>query len=413
MNNPKNYNVEQLLEIINNQQQQIDMYQKLLKKKPTTTTIIGSFTITAEEIIRLSTPNIEKFSFTKADINVSYRKKSNGLLEARMTRKGIQLQVMEKTKAKLKSSFLKALDEALTQKEIDDAMVTPKNAPLFMDYAYKWLAIKKRTVKQSTYEHYDRHVDHILYNRFVDRTVTSIKREELQAFLFEYVDRNKLTTARKLHLTLKCIFDLIEDDLRYPSPMKKVVIPRSQTKHGKAFTYEEEQKLVNYCITHLDKAVSHAWLLQIYLGLRRSELKTLKQIDDNWFSAITSKQRMGKDEEIRYIPITPMLSRVLSYIDLDAAKNCNPNILTARIHSIFPNHHDHELRTTFITRCKESGVNLELVMLWDGHCQDIDVRSSVVDRGYTDYSKEFQLKQSKLVDYQQWDLPMPVYVSTY
>lgn len=30
---------------------------------------------------------------------------------------------------------------------------------------------------------------------------------------------------------------------------------------------------------------------------------------------------------------------------------------------------------------------------------------------YTDYSKEFQLKQSLLVDYQQWDFPEPCYNS--
>lgn len=64
-----------------------------------------------------------------------------------------------------------------------------------------------------------------------------------------------------------------------------------------------------------------------------------------------------------------------------------------------------------MTRCKESGVNLELVMMWDGHSQEKGIGSSVVDRGYTDYSKEFQLKQSLLVDYQQWDFPEPCYNS--
>ena len=56
-------------------------------------------------------------------------------------------------------------------------------------------------------------------------------------------------------------------------------------------------------------------------------------------------------------------------------------------------------------------MNLELVMMWDGHSQEKGIGSSVVDRGYTDYSKEFQLKQSLLVDYQQWDFPEPCYNS--
>ena len=106
-----------------------------------------------------------------------------------------------------------------------------------------------------------------------------------------------------------------------------------------------------------------------------------------------------------------MLRRVMPYINFETAKNCPLGRITSRIHQVFPNHHAHELRYTFITRCKESGVNLELVMMWDGHSQEKGIGSSVVDRGYTDYSKEFQLKQSLLVDYQQWDFPEPNYDS--
>ena len=43
---------------------------------------------------------------------------------------------------------------------------------------------------------------------------------------------------------------------------------------------------------------------------------------------------------------------------------------------ILPSHHTHELRYTFITRAKEAGCNLELVMLWDGHKFDAHVKSS-------------------------------------
>lgn len=54
---------------------------------------------------------------------------------------------------------------------------------------------------------------------------------------------------------------------------------------------------------------------------------------------------------------------------------------------------------TYITRCKECGVNPEVVMLWDGHEQDKDVKSSRVDRGYTDYSEEYLLKEAAKVQY--------------
>ena len=65
----------------------------------------------------------------------------------------------------------------------------------------------------------------------------------------------------------------------------------------------------------------------------------------------------------------------------------------------FPNHHTHELRYNFITRAKEAGCNLEAVMLWAGHSFDKDVKSSAVDRGYTDYSQEYLIKEAQKIDY--------------
>lgn len=55
---------------------------------------------------------------------------------------------------------------------------------------------------------------------------------------------------------------------------------------------------------------------------------------------------------------------------------------------------------TFITRCKECGVNHELVMLWDGHKDDKEVKTSKVDRGYTDYSEEYVLSEAEKVNYE-------------
>lgn len=57
----------------------------------------------------------------------------------------------------------------------------------------------------------------------------------------------------------------------------------------------------------------------------------------------------------------------------------------------------------FITRCKESGVHGEVVLLWDGHEEDKTIHSSKVDRGYTDFSKEFQLKEATKVNYLEWN----------
>ena len=112
---------------------------------------------------------------------------------------------------------------------------------------------------------------------------------------------------------------------------------------------------------------------------------------------------MGKNIVKRQIPFTPMMKRVLPYIDFEKARNVNLNSLNTAMKRIFPNHHLHELRYTFITRCKESGVHGEVVLLWDGHEEDKTIHSSKVDRGYTAFSKEFQLKEATKVNYLEWN----------
>ena len=85
--------------------------------------------------------------------------------------------------------------------------------------------------------------------------------------------------------------------------------------------------------------------------------------------------------------------------NINKAKNTNLGAIKSTMRRLFPEHHPHELRYTFITRCKECGVNPELVMLWDGHEMDDDVKTSKVDRGYTDYSDEYQLQEAEKVNY--------------
>lgn len=113
----------------------------------------------------------------------------------------------------------------------------------------------------------------------------------------------------------------------------------------------------------------------------------------------TSKTKRGRNEVKRTIPFTPMFKKVLPYVDFDRARGANLNTIHTTIKRLFPAHHTHELRYTFITRAKESGCNLEVVMIWAGHSFDKDVKTSAVDSGYTDYSKEYVLKEAEKLNY--------------
>ena len=268
----------------------------------------------------------------------------------------------------------------------------------FEEVAKQWLQIKQETTKPSTFKEYSRTVEKDILPIFGHLPISTITRQQIQDFLFSYTKQNKYRTAEKLKLSLSCIYDIIETDYGLKNFVKQIELPFYESKKGKAFTISEEKQLVDYCIKNRTNATSSAILVLLYFGLRRSELKSIKVLDYG-IECETSKERMGRNVVKRIIPFTPMFKKIMQYVDFNKARDCNLNALHSAIKRLFPNHHTHELRYTFITRCKECGVNPEVVMLWDGHSQDKDVKSSLIDRGYTDYSQDYLLAQAELVNY--------------
>lgn len=335
--------------------------------------------------------------FAQGDKLVSYRQKPNGVYEARYHRDGIHIEVSSKDMFALKKKFIEALHNYA---ETGCSKAKTQHTVLFNNFAKTWLLLKEKTTKPATFKEYKRLFEHDIEPVFSNKTLAEIDREFVQNFLFTYVNQNKFRTAEKIQLILRCIFDLAADDYKFSSPMTKVVLPRHQSKKGSAFTYLEEKQLVEHCTAHPELTASSALLVLLYTGMRRSELKTLRILNENWMECDTSKEKMGQDVVARKIPITPMMRKVMPYIDFEKAKATNVNTINTMIKRLFPHHHTHELRYTFITRCKECGINHELVMLWDGHSFDKDVKTSVIDRGYTDYSEKYALSEAQKFNYE-------------
>ena len=334
---------------------------------------------------------------------VSYRITSNGYYEARVRRKDMYIEASCRDFETMRRRFINKLNEFYSRpycESISYAKVQPKNnIPLFSDYAEEWLKIKEQTTKPSTFKEYERSYRIDLKPVFGKKRLSAITRSEIQNYLFAIIKEGKNKKAEKLSLMLKCIFDMAQEDYNINSPMKKVVLPHYQVKKGSAFTRDEEERLINYCKKNRDVEGVDALLVLNFFGLRKSELKTLRIIDGEWLQCETSKEKLGQDVVLRKIPFTPAFKKVLPYVDFEKAKNVNLNTLSNRMKKLFPTHHLHELRYTFITRAKECGVNPEVVMMWSGHSEDKDVLASRVNRGYTDFSTEFQLKEAAKVDY--------------
>ena len=360
------------------------------------------FTLSKKEI--KSMPEKYRKIFACEDRIIPYRF-HKGVYEAHYRRDGFKVFACAKDFKQMREKFTEKLLEQMSgqgslpisPKRKETAATVHSNAR-FAEYLNEWLEIKRKTCKESTCKEYERLSATNLMPAFGELSIANITRQALQQYLFQFIDEGKHRTAEKLHQILCCIFDLACEDLHILSPMKKIVLPYHEPKKGSALTKEEEKTLVDFCIEHKDNEASSALLVLLYFGLRRSELKTIS-VENEMLTCTTSKTKMGRSEIKRSIPFTPVFKRVLPYVDFEKAKHTNVNTIYTTFKRLLPNHHTHELRYNFITRAKEAGCNLEAVMLWAGHSFDKDVKSSAVDRGYTDYSQEYLVQEAQKINY--------------
>ena len=339
-----------------------------------------------------SMPDYLKKLFTVNDKIVTYRTTPDGYFQARFRRDGYNIEVAAKSFDIMKQKFLEKL--LATEREKRNA-----DYPLFSDFIEDWLKIKKQTVKESTFKSYENLLSRNILPRFGHYHVNEITRKDIQDFLFELTDESKNRTAQKLKLLLSAIFDVICEDYGLKTPMAKIVLSHYEVKKGNAFTKDEEKAIVDFCRNNPQYAGNSALLVLLYTGMRVGELPSLTY-DDKFIYCKSEKTRKGYADVTRRIPISPMLKKVLPLVDLEQAKITNRYTIRDALKRIFPKRHIHELRYSFITRAKECGCNPELVMKWVGHEFDSDVKTSRVDRGYTDYSQEYMLQEINKIDYE-------------
>lgn len=278
--------------------------------------------------------------------------------------------------------------------------VSAKNDDLRLEnYMANWFEdVKKPYIKDLTYKSYIQTAKTHIYPIFGNKEINTITATELQKHINSFYNQSKFRTAKKIHQLLSAMFDYaFSDGVVERSPMKKVVLGTYEQEHGSALTLDEEKALIEALKSNPSYVYLQAYVLLLYTGLRRSELETIELSDDKqWISVITAKQRKGKKEKRRNIPVPPMLKKVLNLIDLNRCKNTGKDYLTSSIKRVLPNHHLHDLRHTFVTRCQECGIKRELVSAWVGHTS-----TNITERVYThlDDNKELQLTEILKFDY--------------
>ncbi|MCD8205766.1 MAG: site-specific integrase [Clostridia bacterium] len=314
----------------------------------------------------------------------------NGVYQIRYHRDGYDIEVASKSLEVAKQKFLTALSAGTRRGK-------PK-MPTFKEFSDKWLSLKEPLIKPRTFMFYTRYLNFYIDPVLGEMKIDEITRDDVQTFLNKLIEDGIQSTAEKCKIVLGAVFDLAVEDYDIKNPMTKIMLPHYEAKKGKAFSKDEEKTLLQYCKGHPKTKGVSAIIILLYTGMRFGELESMTH-DDRFIYCISEKTRKGYADVQRKIPISPMLKKVLDLVDMDFGM-VSQRTLTDILKPLFPEHHIHELRYTFITRAKECGVNTELVMLMDGHKYDADCKSSTVDRGYTDFSDEFFLKEMEKFDYE-------------
>ena len=336
----------------------------------------------------------EIFRTNKRKAHVRYHK---GLFEIRLQINGYRISTSAKTLALAKEKFMKRLIEFesfVFSKAPEKS--TKLKGTVFLKYVQRWMeTVKKPFIKETTYKMYVQLYNAYLAPNFENRTIESLTQFELQSFINKFVEAGKNRTTEKLALMLSAVLAYaVDDGIIDRSPMKRVIVTHYEEEHGQSLTRKEEKILIDALSGN--NIYAQAYVFMAYTGIRRGELKSAN-VQNGWISVITGKQRKGKKEQRRRLPISPMLQRYLSNIDVELIKTFSPAMLTKHIKDFLPNHHCHDLRHTFITRAQECGIKRELVSLWAGHAADSSITSNVYT--HLGQNEEHQIKEMQLFSY--------------
>lgn len=350
--------------------------------------------------LQLETKNRELWTAKELEImpflkELTYRKVKNGLHQFRYRRLGYDVAFTSKSLdvAKKKArAFITGLKKQQADFELNQHQQR-KNAPTLSDVAKLWFDNKKRHVVIETLRTYQSVYENHIKPRFGSLKIKSILPMHLQPF-FNELAGSLGKTCENSKIILNGIFDFaVANRLCPSSPMPGVVIERHYRKTGKALTDEQIKRFRNVMLN--SGAIGTAYLIILYAGIRGAELESLSfDWENGTFTVNNAKlkksQRVHPENIKRTVPIFPGLYALKERIENDAW------IMDARTVSngfcrLWTESSVKDLRHTFTTKARESGIENELVNLWTGHLPGRNVTANV----YTHFSLEFQKDQAK------------------
>lgn len=273
-----------------------------------------------------------------------------------------------------------------------------KSSPIFRAFVIEWLDnVVRPFVKESTYEDYWLLLKNHILPIFGPMKLAEIDSMLLQKFINE---KGNTRTTGKLYTLLGTIFSYAAPKYIPFSPMQYVKKPIFNPQERKPLSKEEEFAFVRY-LFETEHPYRYNFVVILYTGLRRSELKTAT-FDEHFVTVLSSKQRFGRPEKLRSIPISPILRKFFPLGEMPDVRDDTLSSVFKEINDALGMQHTlHDLRKTFNTRARTCGIPKLLAQHWLGHKPS---RDDVNESHYMEYPIEYQLEEIKKFDYEYPDI---------
>lgn len=346
-----------------------------------------------EELKQMPKAFRKKFKIGKFIAHV--RKRGSGVYEIRIQINGVRISAYGKELSVAREKFIQKL------RQFDTTFPCPpaKKVVFLEEYARIWLeSIRRPHVIEKTYAAYVDVWEKYIFPVIGGWPISQIGALDLQKIINTQLDLNHERTAKKIFQQIHALFLFAENDgVIERSPVSNMKSPYYEADEVVPLNREEEKALVDALLSDPKNVFRQAFVFLMYTGMRSCELANAR-IEGDWIICQTAKSPRGHKKKLRSIPISPMLKRVLCYIDLDQIRQKSTISLSHAFARYVPGHHKmHGLRHTFTTRAQECKIPREFVSVWDGHVAD----NSTTTKVYThlQHNLEAQLEEIRKFDY--------------
>ncbi len=198
----------------------------------------------------------------------------DGKRHQKMKSTGIPLKGDNKRKAdKAAEDLGKKLEEELNSK-------TDTTGVLLSEWMYRWLEVRKYSIRKSTYESYKMAIDSSIKPYFdgIKAELETVKPHQIQAYYDKMLKEGlSANTVKHYHSYLSGAFKLaIKQGFIQHNPLERVELPKLEKYESKAFNVEQINNILEAVC---DEPIEIAVALGIYSGLRRSEVLGLEWND--------------------------------------------------------------------------------------------------------------------------------------